>query len=227
MDLVLKILLGVFGGGMLGQLIIFFTKRHDTQQNRRVEFYSMVYNRLAQYYNAINEILLCFSEYSNNQIIKIQSKNLDIDNSLSTLHKINKEIKLQQRKCKKGECPDTPICQQCQQKREGIIKLYQTIETQRDEAELIIQDCNDYWNNNFIRIKQTITPYLNIQNLLMSGGNVDKSLICDIVKIDTQSLYLLFHLPEESQKIDFYKEFTAQLSLITTVLAKLSKKIQL
>ena len=232
MELTIKIIsyfaMLLFGGGMFGQLVMFYTKRHDEQKNKRVEFYRMVYDKLAKYYNTLNDILLSFSEHNSIQITKMKVKTSEIENTLPTIQKLDKEIKAQQRRCKKRGRPAEQICEQCNQKREKIIKLYEAVEVHKDEAESIIQDCNDYWKNNFVKIKEMLAPYLNIHNILMSGGKADKKLFDKIFKIDTQSLNMLYYMMGEQQgDVDFHKELTGQMSKITVVMAELSKKISI
>ena len=43
----------LFGGCMIGQLVIFFVKRHDKKNEETQNFYRVIYNTLCEYHSTL------------------------------------------------------------------------------------------------------------------------------------------------------------------------------
>lgn len=133
----------IFGGGMIGQLIMFFTKRRDEKNEKTNELLSILIKNICEVQKIINDILEKITD-ANNQINILLQQQIDflettydnektLYNALSALSKAPK---------------NENICKECIE----IHNKYPRVDIEADKAErksIRLNICND--TNEYIR----------------------------------------------------------------------------
>ena len=206
--------MSILGGGMLGQLIMFFTKRHDEKKAKRIVVYNSVHAKLSKYNNILTEILLDFFRKNNIRMNKIE-ESLDLIECKAN-KKLIRTIKRQHRECKKGEYPGREICDKCQQIRLEL----REIDEKLSETESMIKQNRNYWQHNYDEVKSLIVPYMNISNDFIPVSKFKTKLRNAIRDVDNQSACLLTYLlgKHEDEMTGFPNEIIKQMEKIAIAL---------
>lgn len=138
----------VFGGGMIGQLIMFFIKRSDEKKAQKREFYRMIYNKLCDYNTTLENIRLnCFKEV-HQYGVHTDAANSTINDNLQKIDQLIKNIQSYKRKCRKNENPDCSLCNKCSSDRQLLKELDDRNQELLQKADNYIELMKNYWSNN-------------------------------------------------------------------------------
>lgn len=211
-----------FGGGMLGQLIMFFVKRHDAKVEKCKEQYHALHIKLCEYKDEICQILLEYYRTTNKLSEAIDEKDslsskyiADIENHLA-------QIKKQERKCKKQRANED-VCAQCNQRREQLPKLLEKLQEEQNATKGLFEQYRGYWRDNEEHLYKSFAKYLNLHNYLLANNIRDKRLYEKISEVDKQSLDIL--TPINKNRDGFSKVLINLIETIEYALIMLSKKM--
>ena len=212
----------LFGGGMLGQLIMFFVKRHDTKEEKRKEQYRVLHVKLCEYKDEICQILLEYYRTTNKLSDAIDEKDsltsqyiVEIENHLA-------QIKKQERKCKKQRANED-VCTQCNQRREQLPKLLEHLQEEQNVTKGLFEQYRGYWKDNEEHLYKSFAKHLNLHNYLLANNIKDKRLYKKISDVDKQSLDIL--TPINKNRDGFSKVLINIMESIEDALIMLSKKM--
>lgn len=222
MELFLTIAGILFGGGMLGQLIMFFVKRHDEKAAKRREQYHALHVRLCEYKDEICRVLLEYYRATCKLSDVIDEKHNQTEKYLAEINDHLAQIKKQERRCKKQKANDD-VCAQCKQRREELPQLLEILHKEHNEASGLLAQCNRYWDNNEEYLHKIITKYLNLHNYLISSNMQDKKICKTITDIDKQSLCIL--TPMNKNRDNFHETLIRLMVMIECAQVILSKKM--
>lgn len=215
----------LFGGGMLGQLIIFFVKRHDELVNKKKEVYKDLYNRLVQYESTLQDILLHFFKHTSSFLNTIDQKNNKIDEYITEIETSSKRIRSLERKCKNKGC-NTEKCLECNLLRQRVPELFSLIGQEQADCKSISDKQIEYWQNNYENTSQVISNNMNFHNILLKVDYKNKKIFSLIDKIDKQS-FRLFQtlLSAKGNEQNFQLAIITQMENIEYSLKVLSQKL--
>lgn len=216
----------LFGGGMLGQLIMFLIKRHDEFNANKQKIYRQLYDKLYSYQSSLENTLLDFYKHISNSIDIFNVEKKKIRQDVNETKFLIKQIASQYKKCKKN-CEHNGQCEQCKKMKARVSELFQIIDKEIENAELVTQTADDYWNINKETFCKIINENLNIHAALHLVGKKDKKLLSIINKIDTQT-FLLFRklFRVKGEEYDFQLAIVSQIDNIEKSLTILSNKFK-
>lgn len=215
----------LFGGGMLGQLIMFFVKRNDEIASKKKEIYKDLYNRLVRYESTLQNILLQFFKHTSSYLDKIKQKNNKINDYITEIETSSKRIKSFERKCKNKGCTDE-MCVLCNSIRQRISELFSLIGIEQTACKNMSDMQIEYWKNNFESISNIISDNMNFRNIFLTVENKDKRIYSLVDKVDKQS-FILFStlLSAKGNEQTFQLAVISQMENIERCLIALSKKL--
>ena len=226
MDWILSIAGILFGGGIIGQLIIFIIKRHDESNANKQKIYRQLYDKLHSYQSLLDNILLDYFKHASNSIdiFDVESKKIRLH--INETKSLIEQIKSNYKKCKKN-CEHSEQCKQCQSMKVRVAELFQIIDKEIENAELTTQTVDNYWTLNKESLCKIINNNLNIHVILLLVCKKDKKLASIIETIDTQTL-LLFRrvLRVKGDEYNFQLLIVKQIDNIEKCLNLLSNKFK-
>lgn len=216
----------LFGGGMLGQLIMFLIKRHDEKKEREREFYRTIYNKLCEYYSALEILRLnCYKEVHKHVALTEKSHSKANDNLLK-IDSLLKTIRSRERKCRKNGKPSSETCDKCNSDRQLVKELYDESRKLQQEASNNLELIDNYWSNNYEQTYSVLTSYANMENFIYAKKGCDKKIMTLIRIIDKATNSMCSSLSFKSlDKWDFEDEMIKQISAISVTLQLISKQL--
>ena len=216
----------IFGGGMIGELFIFFVKRCDKKKEKMQEFYIIIYKKLCEYHSVLEEVRFKFNIEIYQHVKLTESSNIAIDNNLAKIDNLAKSIKSYKRKCKKNGKPDNEVCDKCCSERRLIIELYNTYQRLLQESHTRMDAIKNYWRDNYEYTFSTIAPYSNIENYVYAKNGCDIKVQNIVRKIDIATNEIRGCLSSKSLSIwDFNNKIIIQLVNINNALQLISRKL--
>lgn len=224
-EIILSVAGILFGGGMLGQLVMFFIKRHDEKKKKRIESYRDFYDKLSTYFNDINCFLLDFLNDKNVCLFMCKDKTTETEQLKANVENLLKQVKKLKRGCGKNGCIDKEKCIACSNARKQLRETYESMEQNLEKAESLLLL---YWKENKGKIKELIYRNINLRNCLMASGRKERNLIKAVSEIDTLSLQIFGSiLEEQNNEQKCLSLLMNQVSKIEIVLLLLAKKIEI
>ncbi|MGM9764026.1 MAG: hypothetical protein ACI3ZQ_08410 [Candidatus Cryptobacteroides sp.] len=226
MDWILALAGILFGGGMIGQIVMYFIKRADEKKKAEQDYYRVIYNKLIEYCSALENLLLtCFKE--NHKYASLtESANSLIDDNISKIEKLQTSIETRVRSCLKNGKPSDNICKECHSEQQLMEKLLDECKTTRQEAYSKIELMENYWHNNLEQTFSVISSYVNIENLLYSRKGCDNNVISCIKFIDKATLKICRCLSfRSSSESDFEDGLIKQIGVINGALKIISEHL--
>ena len=216
----------LFGGGMLGQLIMFFIKRHDEKKESERDFYLVIYNKLCEYYSALENMRLnCYKEV-HNRVTLTEKSHSKAGENLSKIDSLLKTIKSQERKCGKSGKPSSETCVKCNSDRQLVKELYDESRKLQQEASDNLELIDNYWSNNYEQTFSVLTSYANIENFIYAKKGCDKKVVTLIRIIDKATSNMCSGLSfRPLDKWNFEDEMIKQVSAISVTLQLISKQL--
>lgn len=221
MEWILSIAGIFFGGGLIGQLIIFFVERHDKKKNNRIEHYRVIYDKLCNYTNDIENLFLESLKFYMNLYPKVKGEREQVEERNIEIKELINSIEKIKRKCKKGKV-NSFLCNECQQKREKLPLLHQEMKEKLDNVKGLLDIQKNYWKNNNQVVSSVIANNINIHNYLLARKIKDKKLSNAIGLVDLHTLKIYGSLVDEENLPHLLID---QMIRIKSALGLLSKKI--
>ncbi len=184
----------LFGGGMLGQLIVFFIKRHDEKKEQRIESYRDFYDKLSAYSNDISRFLLNFFNDKNVCLLMCKDKTAETKRLKANVDNLSKQVKKLKRGCRKNGCIDKEKCIACSNARKQLQETYESMQQNLDDAESLLLL---YWKENKDKIKELIYGNINLHNYLLARGGKERNLIKAVSEVDALSLQIFSSILNE------------------------------
>lgn len=209
----------IFGGGMIGQLIMFFVKRYDEKQEKLFDLYHIIYEKLCNYKNQLSLLVLEFLSFCDKQLKYINEMQNTTDTNISQLEGMIKTMKEVERKCRNGKFNEN-LCKKCQQIQERLPQLYNDIEEKRTIIKEQLETQQDYWNINADKISSIIISNINIHNFISTREISNKNISKSIKDIDLYTLKINSSLHDNRELPNM---LIAQMEKIEHVLALLTK----
>lgn len=216
----------LFGGGMLGQLIMFLIKRHDEKKEREREFYLALYNKLCAYKTVLEQMLL-------NQFKEVHVQAEIADKAYAQAGKMRpiidsllESIESQQNICRQKGVPNQAECEACNAKRQAVVQMYDEYTAIQTNADVAFDSMQSYWKNNFDFAHSAVAEYVNIHNCLFLNRKCESVLSRLVHKIDRQSMEIcnaLFSSRQSNSAID--QLLIDQVGTIYLTLNQLSKNL--
>jgi len=229
-EIILSVAGIVFGGGMLGQLIIFFIKRHDEKKKKRIESYRDFYDKLSTYFNDISRFLLDFFNDRDVCVLMCEDKTTETEQRKAEVDNLLKQIKKLKRGCGRNGCIDInrENCIACSNARRQLLETYELLQQNLEETRLLLQHYKSYWKENKGTIKELIYKNINLHNCLLASGRKERNLTKAVGEIDTLSLQIFSSiLEEQNNEQKCLSLLTNQMSKIEITLHFLAKKIKI
>ncbi len=231
-DLIFKLLLyiamSILGSGMLGQLIMFFIKRHDEKKKKRIETYKDFYDKLSAYFNDISRFLLDFFNDKDVCMLMCEDKTSETEQREADVDKLLKQVKKLKRGCGKNGCIGKENCIACTNTRKQLRDTYESLQQNLEETRSLLQRYKSYWKDNKDRIKELVYGNINLCNYLLASGKKEENLIKAVREIDDLSLQIFQSiLGEQNNEQKCLSLLTNQMSKIEIVLHLLAKKIEI
>lgn len=215
----------LFGGGMLGQLVMFFIKRHDEKKKKRIESYKDFYDKLSAYFNDINRFLLDFFNDKNVYLLMCKDKTAEAKQLKANVENLLKQVKKLKRGCGKNGCIDKEKCIACSNARKQLRETYESMQQNLEEAESLLLL---YWKENKSKIKELIYRNINLHNCLLASGRKERNLTKAINEIDALSFQIFSSiLEEQNNEQKCLSLMMNQVSKIEKALLLLAKKIEM
>ena len=229
-DWVISIAGIIFGGGMIGQLIQFFVKRHDAAHDQKLKVYIELYSKLTKYKSLLENSLLASFKHISDTICSIQGNNEVLKEGINEVQTLMKKLKYKikacyqktgfsQKNCSKNNCNE------CKMISSRISELFEILDKEQDSFKQTSLAQSEYWKNNYEHIYNVISDNLNIHDILHLAGQKDKKLLTSINNVDIQTRYLFKELlTADGENVDFQMGIQKQLKNIEHSLVLLSKK---
>ena len=188
-ELLLSLAAIVFGGGVLGHLIVFFLKRNDEKNLKKIELYKRLYDKLCDYNTLLLTCVMDFITYIESTKLEIDGNSNAIEKKMLEIKTLIEEVRTFQKKCKKKGC-NKRICEICTRKWGVLNKLNQQINREVLVNEKLLLDIEEYWKKHSNDIYKRISDFINLHHIMCLIGYKEKKLFTHIAKIDKQSLVL-------------------------------------
>lgn len=215
----------LFGGGMLGKLIMFLIKRHDEKKKKRIESYRDFYDKLSTYFNDISRFLLDFFNDKDVCLLMCKDKTTETKRLKANVDNLSKQVKKLKRGCGKNGCIDKEKCIACSNARKQLQETYESMQQNLDEAESLLLL---YWKENKGKIRELIYRNINLQNYLLASGKKERNLIKAVSEIDALSFQIFSSiLEEQNNEQKCLLLLMNQMSKIENALHLLAKKIEM
>lgn len=213
----------LFGGGMIGNLIIFFIKRHDDNKSKQKDIYKKVYEKLCSYKTLLEKLMLDYYKYCNILSKGVEHKANNIYNNIEQIERLRKQIKKQEKKCKK-EGVDENNCIVCEKMRANLLQLYNDVSLNYSISNELIDECKNYWTNHDEDITSITNNNMNIHNYLLvcKDKNINNSLYN--IDINTIKIHGCLYAKKDNEKI-IIDLILKQMELIEYSLVLLSKRL--
>lgn len=216
----------LFGGGMIGQLVIFFVKRHDKKNEETQKFYRVIYNKLCEYHSTLEEMRIMFNKDIYKHVKLTESTCSVIEDNLQKINGLIKSIKSNKRKCRKNTKTDNNLCNKCSFERNLGMELNDVNRKLLQESQTNMDIINNYWRDNYEHTFSTIASYSNIENYIYAKNGCNKSIQMIVRKIDKSTNEICGYLPSKSLDIwDFDNIIIKQLGNINNALQLISRHL--
>lgn len=224
--LIISLVTILLGGGIVGQLIMFFVKRSDEIKEKERDFYIVVYNKLCEYYSSLENLLLDSRKEIHNQIIMAEQSHTASENNMNQVNQLLKVIKSRERKCRKGGKPVNEICDKCISERQLVEDLYNESRKLQQGVKESVACIDNYWENNYENAYTILASYSNIKNFVYLRKDCDKMLIKAVKEIDKNTRDLCHGLSFKSlAEWDFEDALINQICTISVTLQLISKQL--
>jgi hypothetical protein len=223
MNIILTIAGVIFGGGMIGQLIMFFVKRNDEKNKANNEDLKAILEKLSNYGKLINDELLNLYTYINSDLT-IKRNEVKAVRDL-VISKKKETVLL--RKSKKNWTENTVV------NLEQSLVLSKSIEKKTIEADEKLNELESYFiSGSEFKIKESfenLQPFNSLANILPQTHAIKhKEVIKILYDIDGQTADILmkteFKSPDDLLELN--KLLINQLSLITKAKVIVSNKMK-
>lgn len=216
----------LFGGGMVGQLVVFFVKRRDEKKEKTQEFYRVIYNKLCEYHSTLEEMRIMFNNDIYKHVKLTETTCSAIEDNLQKMNNLVKSIKSNKRQCKKNTKIEDNLCNKCSYERNLGMELNEANRKLLQESHANMDIINNYWRDNYEHTFSTIASYSNIENYIYAKNGCDKSIQMIVRKIDNFTNEICGYLPSKSLDIwDFDNIIIKQLGNINDALQLISRHL--
>lgn len=216
----------IFGGGMIGQLVQFFVKRHDERKATKTSIYRGLYDKFHSYQTILNNVLLAYLKHLSQSVDVLDGVNGQLNKHIEETQRLIKRVKSFQKTCR-GKRTDEEQCKECIASKSRLNELFEIINKEQAQFEQTSKAQVNYWETNSEYLHKIIGDNINIHNTLHLTGHKDKKLTTCLNKIDVQTMRLFRALlSANGNNRDFHVEIFSQISNIDKCLELLSKKFK-
>ncbi len=222
MEWILAIAGILFGGGMIGNLIIFFVKRYDENKSKQKDIYKKVYEKLLDYITHIEQSLLEYYKYHNKIATDISNAKDNTDEIVKQIDDYRRQIKKYERMCKKNGINEDN-CTHCKQIRSKLLHLYDNLDKNYTDSKEAFTAYTNYWNDNEESISSLINNNMNIHHYLSVCK--DKKIKKVLFDIDLNTIKIHKTLYNEKNYKKLPDIISKQMELLEYSLIILSNKL--
>lgn len=224
--LIISIIGLLLGGGIVGQLIMFFVKRSDEKKEKERDFYRVIYHKLCDYYSSLEEMRLnCYKEIHKHGTLTEKS-HTKAEENLLRIDKLLKSIKSRERKCRRYGKPDSEICSKCNSDRQFVVDLHDESKALQQEAANNLDLIDNYWSNHYEQTYSILSSYANMENFIYARKGCDNKILACIRIIDQCTRSMCSNLSfKKSSDWDFEDALIKQTASISVALKYISERL--